>query len=116
MPWRESVSAIAVLFLGGQETGSAWAATPFGDGLTYSTFSFGQASTSDCGEDLCVHVTIKNTGTACAQAVPQLYVEFPAQAEQPAPILKGFAKTGLIEPGGSAEETFRLVDRDLSYW
>ncbi len=30
-PWRADVSAIAVLFLGGQETGSAWADVLFGD-------------------------------------------------------------------------------------
>mmetsp|Transcript_101706 Transcript_101706/g.265251 ORF Transcript_101706/g.265251 Transcript_101706/m.265251 type:complete len:947 (+) Transcript_101706:44-2884(+) len=31
MPWHESAAAILVLFLGGQETGSAWGAVLFGD-------------------------------------------------------------------------------------
>merc|ERR1740121_257654 len=31
MPWRGSVSAILAMFLGGQETGNAWAAVLFGD-------------------------------------------------------------------------------------
>jgi hypothetical protein len=31
MPWRSSVQAIGVLFLGGQETGAAWAQVLFGD-------------------------------------------------------------------------------------
>jgi len=31
MPWHESTAAILMLFLGGQETGSAWAAVLFGD-------------------------------------------------------------------------------------
>ncbi|CAE8685001.1 unnamed protein product, partial [Polarella glacialis] len=31
MPWREDVSAIALMFLGGEHTGSAWASVLFGD-------------------------------------------------------------------------------------
>jgi beta-glucosidase len=31
MPWRDSVDAIAVMFLGGQQTGNAWGAVLFGD-------------------------------------------------------------------------------------
>mmetsp|Transcript_63261 Transcript_63261/g.120684 ORF Transcript_63261/g.120684 Transcript_63261/m.120684 type:complete len:724 (-) Transcript_63261:155-2326(-) len=31
MPWRDSVQAIGLMFLGGQETGSAWASVLFGD-------------------------------------------------------------------------------------
>jgi len=31
MPWRDSVEAILVLFLGGEETGNAWASLIFGD-------------------------------------------------------------------------------------
>lgn len=31
MPWRDNVSAVAAMFLGGQETGHAWAANLFGD-------------------------------------------------------------------------------------
>jgi len=31
MPWRDSVFGIATMFLGGQETGSAWASVIFGD-------------------------------------------------------------------------------------
>lgn len=31
MPWRDDVGAILTMFLGGQETGSAWAAVLFGD-------------------------------------------------------------------------------------
>jgi len=31
MPWRDTVDGIALMFLGGQETGSAWASILFGD-------------------------------------------------------------------------------------
>merc|ERR1711981_749531 len=31
MPWKDSVQSIAAMFLGGQETGNAWADVLFGD-------------------------------------------------------------------------------------
>lgn len=31
MPWRHSINSILTMFLGGQETGSAWADVVFGD-------------------------------------------------------------------------------------
>jgi len=88
----------------------------FGHGLTYTEFKYSQASSSACGENLCLTMTVSNAGAVAAADVAQLYLEFPAEAQHPAPLLKGFFKTDVIAPGGSAEATFELTDRDLSYW
>lgn len=93
------------------------AAFPFGHGLTYTTFEFSSASHSLCGSDMCVKLRVKNTGSVAAKTVVQLYLEFPKEAKHPAPLLKGFSKTGAIEPGGSEEVSIILTERDsLSYW
>jgi beta-glucosidase len=166
MPWKDDVSGILSLFLGGQETGSAWgdilfgdvapvghlplmipetdmdqiepvdstvvpysegmsfsyrnsqfkSAFPFGHGLTYTTFEYGEFTSEPCGSAVCVTGTVTNTGKFAAKTIPQLYLEFPIEAGFPAPVLKGFQKTSLIYPGASAEITFRLTDRDMSYF
>merc|ERR1712194_786986 len=58
----------------------------------------------------------KNTGDVEGRAVPQLYLEFAPAAEEPAPILKAFEKTGLLAPGASTKVSFHLTARDMSYW
>jgi len=95
------------------------AAFPFGHGLTYTTFVYEPLQTGPCdGGDrwLCVSVRVRNVGSAAAQAVPQLYLEFGPEAGYPTPILRGFQKTGIILQGGSEVATFALSERDLSYY
>ena len=48
--------------------------------------------------------------------MPQLYVELPPEARQPRSILKGFAKTPLLQAGSTTTITFGLTARDLSYY
>jgi beta-glucosidase len=166
-PWRDSVSAAAAMFLGGQGTGEAWARVLFGDvapsgrlpvqfpasesdtisivggggdasysegmktsyrnkditpafafghGLTYTTFLYGDAVTSACGDNLCLTMPVTNNGLVAASDVPQLYLEFPSEAQHPAPLLKGFVKIEKISPGETTQAVFELTDRDLSYW
>ena len=69
-----------------------------------------------CVQRSCVNVTVTNVGPRAAVAVPQLYLLFPPEAQQPAPILKGFAALGPIRPGASDWNVFRLRDRDVSYF
>jgi beta-glucosidase len=166
MPWVDAVDAIAVMFLGGQETGNAWASVifgdyaptghlplsipkteadtiapssagtivfsegmatgyrdstknyvfPFGHGLTYTSFSYGILTQHECGQAHCVSLCINNTGVVAAPAVPQLYVEFPADAQYTSPVLKGFEKTEMIQPGREVQVTFTLANSDISYW
>lgn len=172
MPWRDSATAILTMFLGGQETGNAWAdvlfgdhaptgrlpimmpatesdsippvlddqvvyseglstsyrnpafaaAFPFGHGLTYTTFEYSDASTGSCDSDVgggaivCVRCKVRNIGGTAGRTLAQLYLELPAAAGQPAPLLKGFQKTAEIAPGSASEVIFRLSARDLSYF
>merc|ERR1712054_415713 len=88
----------------------------FGHGLTYTTFEYGKVVTSACGDHLCLTMPVTNTGLMAASDVPQLFLEFPAKARHPAPLLKGFVKTEEISLGKSAQAVFELTDRDLSYW
>ena len=64
----------------------------------------------------CLEVKITNTGKVAGAEVPQLYLNFPASAAQPSIVLKGFTKTGLIQPGQSTTVTFKLSTEDLSMW
>ncbi|KAH8657978.1 glycoside hydrolase superfamily [Xylariales sp. PMI_506] len=111
---------------------------PFGYGLSYTTFSIsaptakitnstaiksryptqpmGLGGEADLwNEVVSVTATVENTGSVYGAEVAQLYVSFPAEAEQPIRILRGFEKV-FLEPGQSSEVTFSLRRRDISYW
>lgn len=89
---------------------------PFGHGLTYTTFTYSAPRVGACGPSECVEFSLENIGHVAAATVPQLYLEFPAEAKQPAAILKGFKKTQVMQPGTSLTVSFELTKMDLSYW
>jgi len=98
------------------------AAFPFGHGLSYTTFDYSEANTDSCVDEsneqqLCVKIVITNTGSVAAKTVVQLYLEFPEEAQHPAPLLKGFTKTGVIQPGDFEVVSILLTKRySLTYW
>lgn len=165
MGWSDSADAVATNFLGGEETGKAWAAVvfgdhsptgklpvmipaseadtikpsqdlhypecmrtsyrntdlkalyPFGHGLSYTSFAFGAPTQASCGGEICVELGVTNTGSVAAKTVVQLYLEFPSEAQHPTPLLKGFAKTDLVQPGKTARVSIKLTEKDsLRYW
>ena len=61
-------------------------------------------------------MSVTNTGGHHAATVVQLYAGFPPLAAQPAPLLKGFAKTPVPAPGAKTLSAFELTTRDLSYY
>jgi beta-glucosidase len=90
---------------------------PFGHGLSYTSFDFGAPQQASCGGEVCVKLGVTNTGSMAAKTVVQLYLEFPAEAQHPTPLLKGFAKTNLIQPGETAAVSIVLKEKDsLRYW
>ncbi|KAH8655388.1 glycoside hydrolase superfamily [Xylariales sp. PMI_506] len=111
---------------------------PFGYGLSYTTFSYGSlelnvtnstalntryptggmilGGKSDLWDEvLTATITIENTGSVDGAEIAQLYLTFPTEAAQPVRILRGFQKA-MIPAGESAQLTFSLRRRDISYW
>ncbi len=74
---------------------------PFGHGLSYTSFAYSAMSIRQpppplCGDadvfDFCVEFNVTNTGTRDGADVPQLYVTYPAAAEEPPRQLRYFSK------------------------
>jgi beta-glucosidase len=59
--------------------------------------------------------TITNTGKIAGSEVPQLYLGFPAEAEEPPKVLRGFERVYLVA-GESKQVTLTLTQKDISYW
>ena len=87
---------------------------PFGYGLSYTEFSYGDPSWSVSGNEITATVTVKNDGDYAGKDVVQLYYSAPyteGGIEKSSVVLGGFAKTDLIAPGGTDTVTITL-DRD----
>ncbi|KAK6214287.1 hypothetical protein LQW54_004513 [Pestalotiopsis sp. IQ-011] len=112
---------------------------PFGHGLSYTNFTYskdvsvsitnqtalsskyptepiGLGGEADLFENvITVETSVQNSGAVDGAETVQLYVSFPAEAEQPVRILRGFSKVQ-IEAGQSVDISFDLRRRDISYW
>ncbi|MFT4051890.1 MAG: glycoside hydrolase family 3 C-terminal domain-containing protein [Microbacterium sp.] len=92
-------------------------AFPFGFGLSYTTFAFGEA-TAAVGDDgnVRVSVPVTNTGSVAGREVVQVYTSLPGSAVQRAPReLKGFAVVS-VEPGETVTAEVELRRSELAYW
>ena len=95
-------------------------AYPFGYGLSYTTFGYSDVKLSKSqiksGETLEVSVTVTNTGKVAGEEVVQLYIrDIAADIARPVKELKGFEKIKL-DTYASKTVTFKLTEKDLSYW
>ena len=90
---------------------------PFGHGLSYTTFSYGEAAARvDDGGDVVVSFELRNTGARDGREVVQAYVSLGASAVQRAPReLKAFASVALAA-GESREVELVIRREDLAYW
>lgn len=93
---------------------------PFGFGLSYTSFSYGELRLSaraiGPGERLRATVAVTNSGERAGHEVVQLYVADPqARLPRPPKELKGFAKVALA-PGETREVTLELDMRALAYY
>jgi beta-glucosidase len=61
-------------------------------------------------------VRVTNSGGVLGSEVVQVYVSFPAEANEPPLVMRAFEKTPPIPPHESVEISFGLSRRDLSYW
>jgi beta-glucosidase len=84
---------------------------PFGHGLTYSTFEYGEAEAEVTGDGLRLGVRVTNAGSRAAIETPQFYVA-PADGSWPAR-LAGWARLAL-EPAASGRAEATVDPRVLA--
>ena len=93
---------------------------PFGYGLSYTTFSYGDVKLSQTNligdEMLLASVDVTNTGERAGEETVQLYLSQPAASvTRSVEDLRGFQKVHL-QPGETREVTFRITPEDLKFY
>jgi beta-glucosidase len=93
---------------------------PFGYGLSYTTFSYGDIKLSKTNltgdETLLASVDVTNTGKRAGEETVQLYLSQPvASVTRSVEDLRGFQKVRL-QPGETKEVTFRITTDDLKFY
>jgi beta-glucosidase len=95
---------------------------PFGYGLSYTHFKYSAITVSpqrvSADGTVSVSFNVTNTGSVPGSTVAQVYVVPPSQAggEQPQKELKGFQKTGELQPGQTQHIVIPVKVSDLSRW
>ncbi|WOI52661.1 beta-glucosidase BglX [Parvularcula sp. LCG005] len=89
---------------------------PFGHGLSYTEFSYGNLSVKPTAEGYNVTVQVTNTGKREGEEVVQLYLHDKfASIARPVRELKGFEKISL-KPREKRKVTFTLTDKELGFY
>jgi beta-glucosidase len=90
---------------------------PFGYGLSYTCFEFGELCIEPAGADIIkVQVDVKNTGDRQGDEVVQLYIhQDVAHITRPVKELKGFKRVA-IESGQTRTVTFDLAVNQLGFY
>jgi len=89
---------------------------PFGHGLSYTKFEYGKITTSGSIQTTLVFtLDVKNVGSVKGLEVVQLYIGYPAGANEPPMSLKGFEKVHL-DAGQTKKVTFALHWENAAIW
>ena len=93
---------------------------PFGHGLSYTTFKYGNASVDKSsakkGETITISVPVTNTGDREGKEILELYIsDLKSSVDRPVKELKGFSKVSLM-PGETKTVTFEIGEDALSYF
>jgi len=90
---------------------------PFGHGLSYTSFGYAAlvVDAASAAPAVIVSCTVTNTGSRAGREVPQLYLSFPAAADEPPWVLRGFDSVELAA-GAASPVSFTLTQRDISTW
>ena len=94
---------------------------PFGYGLSYSTFDYGNMQVTKADDVYTVTVDVKNTGSAAGKETVQLYLQKPYTdydkehfIEKASAELVGFGKTKILQPGESQTVTIQVAGREFA--
>jgi beta-glucosidase len=93
---------------------------PFGYGLSYTTFEYGDVQLDkrefSAGSTLTASVRVTNTGQYEGQEVVQLYIrDLVTSITRPVKELKGFQKI-FLKPGESRTINFKITEDDLKFY
>ena len=92
---------------------------PFGYGLSYTTFEYGQmalaADKIKAGETLKLYVPVTNTGKRDGEEVVQVYLRRHNDADGPNKTLRAFKRMS-IPAGKTVDVEFSLQDKELEWW
>jgi beta-glucosidase len=94
---------------------------PFGFGLTFTTFEYGETKLSarslKSDDTFTARARVKNIGERAGTETVQLYIRDLAGSAGPRPVreLKGFQKVRL-DPGESREVEFKISNHELGYY
>ncbi|MDR1728223.1 MAG: glycoside hydrolase family 3 C-terminal domain-containing protein [Acidobacteriota bacterium] len=95
---------------------------PFGHGLSYTDFAYENLRLSKKSatpkDTVTATVTVRNTGRRAGREIVQLYASAPKAdgKNRPWKQLKGFAKTGVLQPGASEDVAIELPVEELWFW
>ena len=84
---------------------------PFGYGLSYTTFKYGEAIFANDK----VTVSVKNTGSREGTEIVQVYVRRPADTEGPVKTLRGYARVTL-QPGEQQQVEISMPRERFEVW
>lgn len=88
---------------------------PFGYGLSYTDFSYGEPVLEREGDSVRVRVLVENVGKCSGKEVVELYAAAPGKTmDKPVKELRDFAKTRLLAPGESEEVVLGFNVSDLA--
>lgn len=89
---------------------------PFGHGLSYTTFKYGDLNVKEVNGVLNVSFTLTNTGSCEGKEVAQVYVsDYAAKIDRPVQELRGFDKVNL-KSGETKRVTIKIPVNELSYF
>ena len=88
---------------------------PFGYGLSYTSFEMSDATCSVNGNDVTVHLTVKNTGRRDGTEIVQVYVKNPSDPDAPLKTLRAFQRVD-VKAGQTKTVTLKLERSSFEFF
>ncbi|MDT0606841.1 beta-glucosidase [Croceitalea rosinachiae] len=90
---------------------------PFGYGLSYTNFEYGEMEALVENDTINVSFTIANSGQIIGKEVVQVYAEkLNSVIDRPTQELKAFTKTQNLQPGAMDSISLQIPVKELRYW